>query len=116
MAGDDDLQQLRISHLRGASGYILVADGTRKATLDRALHLQQRIAAAQGPAPFVLAINKADLAEEWRIEDSAISQLAQGGWFLSRTSARTGEGVEELFLDLAGKILSAAMVGSLDDR
>lgn len=116
LAGDDDLQQLRISHLRGASGYILVADGTRKATLDRALHLQQSIAAVLGPAPFILAINKADLAEEWKIEDSAISQLAQGGWILSRTSAKTGEGVEELFLGLAEKMLSGAIEGSFDDR
>ena len=116
LAGDDELQQLRISHLRGASGYILVADGTRKATLDRALHLQQSIAAVLGPAPFVLAINKADLAEEWVIEDSAISQLAQSGWILLRTSAKTGEGVEDLFLILAENVLSGAIEGPFDDR
>ena len=29
MAGEDDLAELNVSHLRGASGYILVADGCR---------------------------------------------------------------------------------------
>jgi len=29
LAGEDDLAQLKVSHLRGASGYILVADGCR---------------------------------------------------------------------------------------
>jgi small GTP-binding protein len=29
LAGDDDFQRLQISYLRGTSGYLLVADGTR---------------------------------------------------------------------------------------
>ena len=30
LAGDDDFQRLQISYLRGTSGYLLVADGTRR--------------------------------------------------------------------------------------
>jgi len=36
LAGDDDYQRLQTSYLRGTSGYLLVADGTRLITLDRA--------------------------------------------------------------------------------
>src|ERR1700675_4666549 len=30
--GEDEFQKMRMSYLRGASGYLLVADGTRRAT------------------------------------------------------------------------------------
>jgi small GTP-binding protein len=105
LAGDDELAQLRVSHLRGASGYILVADGTRNSTLDRAFLLQEWIATELGPAPFVLALNKVDLQEEWRIEEGRTERLAQQGWAVFSTSAKTGQGVEELFLSLAEKVL-----------
>src|SRR5262252_7835425 len=43
IAGEDDLAQLKVSHLRGASGYILVVDGCRAASFSKAVELQQRI-------------------------------------------------------------------------
>src|SRR5271155_1143033 len=43
VAGEDDVSALRMSYLRGASGYVLVADGTRPATLDVALSLRDRV-------------------------------------------------------------------------
>lgn len=104
LAGDDDLAQLRASHLRGASGYILVADGTRNSTLEQALLLQEWIVGKLGPAPFVLAVNKADLQPEWGSEDTK-ERLARQGWAVFSTSAKTGQGVEELFLSLAEKML-----------
>ena len=42
--GEDEFQRVRDSYLRGSAGYILVMDGTRKATLDTALALQQTAA------------------------------------------------------------------------
>ncbi len=35
LAGDDDFQRLQMSYLRGTSGYLFVADGTRAITLDQ---------------------------------------------------------------------------------
>jgi len=40
LAGDDDYQRLQTSYLRGTSGYLLVADGTRQITLDQAIEIQ----------------------------------------------------------------------------
>src|SRR6476661_2941267 len=37
LAGEDDIGSLRMTYLRGASGYVLVADGTRRSTLDVAI-------------------------------------------------------------------------------
>src|SRR5437868_15478181 len=72
LAGDDDYQRLQTSYLRGTSGYLLVADGTRQITLDQAIEIQGRVTEATGPVPFLLALNKADLASQWEINDSRI--------------------------------------------
>src|SRR5258707_408911 len=42
LAGEDDMSSLRMSYLRGSAGYVLVADGTRPATLETALSLRRR--------------------------------------------------------------------------
>ena len=102
LAGEDDLAQLKVSHLRGASGYILVADGCRAASLAKAVELQKRIADQLGPLPFVLVVNKADLKDRWEVQGKAITE---SGWPTFETSAKAGTGVEEMFLALAGKLI-----------
>jgi hypothetical protein len=98
LAGEDDLAQLNVSHLRGASGYILVADGCRAASVAKAVELQQRIEAQLGPLPFVLVLNKADLREQWEVKSAQ-------QWPTFETSAKAGTGVEEMFLALAEKLI-----------
>jgi len=105
LAGDDEAQRIQMSYLRGASGYLLVADGTRRATLDTALRLQQHVVNTYGPIPFALIINKADLTNEWDIDDDALTKLTSHGWTVIVSSAKTGQGVEEAFLTLSRKIL-----------
>ncbi|HTQ58471.1 MAG TPA: Rab family GTPase [Bryobacteraceae bacterium] len=107
LAGEDDLAQVRPAHLRGAAGFILVVDGCRSHTLETALSLERRITHETGPVPFVLALNKADLASGWEISEAAIDPLLRRGWTCVRTSARDGRGVEDLFLSLARKMLEA---------
>jgi small GTP-binding protein len=99
--GEDEFQKMRLSYLRGAAGYLLVADGTRETTLDTALGLQESVAREIGGVPFVLVINKADLADRWEIDDRTLSAIARRGWTIVKTSAKTGDGVEEAFLTLA---------------
>lgn len=102
--GEDDFQKLRTSYLRGSSGYVLAVDGTRRETLEKAVILQSRAREALGDVPFVLVLNKADLVDKWEVEDSAIEELVGQGWSTFKTSAKTGEGVEEAFLALARRI------------
>jgi small GTP-binding protein len=102
LAGEDDLAQLNVSHLRGAAGYILVVDGCRAASLAKAVELQQRIDGQLGPLPFVLVLNKADLRDQWEVKDAAVSER---GWPAFETSAKFGSGVEEMFLALAEKLV-----------
>ena len=104
--GEDEFQTVRSSYLRGASGYLLVADGTRQLTLDTARDLQKTAEGVVGSVPFILVLNKMDLAEEWRVDDRALWKLAESGWSVIRTSAKTGVGVEDAFLKLTQKMVA----------
>ena len=102
--GEDEFQPLATTYFRGMSGYLLVADGTRRATLDKALELHARVVESAGELPFVLVLNKSDLADEWEIDESEILRLARE-WPVIRTSAKTGAGVEDAFDRLARDML-----------
>jgi small GTP-binding protein len=99
--GQDEFQTVRTSYLRGAAGYLLVVDGTRQTTLDTALSLQKTAEGVVGAVPFLVLLNKADLEADWQVDDRALWRIAERGWPILRTSAKTGAGVEEAFLKLA---------------
>jgi small GTP-binding protein len=109
--GEDEFQKMRMSYLRGAGGYLVVVDGTRPATLDKALSLLDEVQKALGTVPFVVALNKCDLIEKWEIPADRESALAGQGCRLIRTSAKTGEGVEELFQAISEIMLNQPAAG-----
>jgi hypothetical protein len=82
-----------------------VADGTRRTTLDKAIDLHQRVVQSVGDLPFVLALNKSDLAAEWEISPADIQRVEALHWRVMQTSAKTGVGVEEAFALLAHNML-----------
>ena len=103
--GDDEFQKLQMSYLRGAAGYLLVADGCRRTTLETAFDLRQRIMAIIGNVPCVLAINKTDLRDEWEITETELQHLRGAGWWVVPTSAKQNTGVDEAFSHLTQLIL-----------
>ena len=115
MAGEDDIAQIRVSHLRGASGYLLIADGCRRASLEKAFELRSRIEQQLGALPFVLVVNKADLKDQWEIQASEIEQVRNDGWPVVEASARTGDAVDQAFLHLAGCMLAADRARAVSD-
>jgi hypothetical protein len=104
LEGTESEHELRKSYLRGAAGYLLVADGTRQDTLYKALALQTSVMETLGPVPFLLLMNKADLSEDWSISERETAALREKGWEVIQTSARTGLGVEDAFHSLAKKL------------
>lgn len=103
--GEDEFQKVRMTFLRGAAGYLLVADGTRRVTLDKALALDEKVKASIGTVPAILLLNKTDLVDQWEIEADSERNLVDRGWMVLRTSAKTGEGVEAAFHGLAQAML-----------
>ncbi len=103
--GEDEFQKLRLSYLRGANGYLLVADGTRRATLEKALEINERVQAGPDAAPAVLVVNKADLAADWEVSPEMLAELRGRGWEPLESSAKTGAGVEQAFDALARMML-----------
>ncbi|HTV58042.1 MAG TPA: Rab family GTPase [Verrucomicrobiae bacterium] len=105
--GEDRFQKVQMSYLNGMSGYLLVVDPTRRQTLEDALDLQQRVVQANGDVASVLLLNKCDLLDDWEIDPDRVPQLQSLGQLVLRTSAKTGEGVEEAFSLLAQAMLKS---------
>src|ERR1700722_1470037 len=127
----DNFDRGLMNYSPGMSGYLLVADGTRPSTLERAREIYQQICSFEEPPssteqtqdgepdtkksyvqfphrelPFILLLNKSDLVEQWRFEKSNLEMLANKGWPVSVVSAKENEGVEEAFLSLGRRILN----------
>ena len=105
MAGESAVNRLKTLHVNGASGYLLVADGTSQETLEIAVRLRDELSAILGDVPFILVLNKNDLVEEWVIDFSEIDKLRTSGWDVRLSSAKSGEGVDQIFHDLAERLI-----------
>ncbi len=106
LAGEDDYITVKMSYLRGASGYISVVDGTRRDTLETALELIRRAEQEVGDLPHVVLVNKVDLKDKWKISEHEIQQLEYDGLIVLRTSAKTDQNVQEAFHALAQEMLA----------
>jgi small GTP-binding protein len=105
IAGEDDVTGIRTSYLRGSAGYFLVVDVTRGETLEVSKSIQARVTAEIGSVPFLFLFNKTDLKEQWDIPEQSIEDLQAAGHVVLRTSAKTGEGVEEAFQTLTQRMV-----------
>lgn len=105
LSGEDAFQKLKMEYLRGSHGYLLVVDGTRRATLEKAIELHERVQAGPVAAPTVLVVNKADLVADWEVTSEMLEDLHGRGWSPLQSSAKTGQGVEEAFLALATRMM-----------
>jgi len=105
--GEEKFKKITSSYLRGASGLIMVVDGTRPDTIDRAKDILQRVEKDVGCLPYVWLLNKADLTDEWSLSEQHFNELKAMHQPIYRTSAKTGEHVEDSFLKLSEMLLSA---------
>ncbi len=106
IAGTDTATAAYKSYLRGAAGYLLVVDGTRPATLQAAQGLRAQLDELLDNAPWIGLLNKADLADQWALDDAQIAALEASGQVWLRSSALTGENVEEAFRQLAQRMVA----------
>lgn len=105
IAGTDKFGEIEFSYLRGASGYIMVADGTRSNTLASAQDLRAQVEGRYGDLPYVLLINKSDLSHSWDVTDDNINFLRNTCANVFVTSAKTGKDVDQALSRLAALII-----------
>lgn len=108
LEGQDDFYGVNTAYLKGAMGALFVVDGTRHETLATALTLKQTMLDTVGDIPHLVLINKCDVQNMWEIQDSDLLPLKVAGTTHLKTSAKTGENVEEAFLALSRAMLEKA--------
>jgi small GTP-binding protein len=101
LEGRDGTRDVSASYVRGAHGIIYVADGTRPETVDQLEDLKKIVVDEIGQTPSVVALNKFDLKDEWKVSAGQEESAGGGGVHRLKTSAKTGEGVEAAFKWLA---------------
>jgi len=104
IAGKSALDALNMSYLRGASGLLLVADGTREPTMRTAIDLLLQSRSQLPDAHAVLLVNKLDLVERWEVAPSTLAELRKT-LAVIETSALSGDGVEQAFAELASGLV-----------
>lgn len=105
VAGRDTMSPINANYLVGASGIILVADGTRSNTVDALAALWQMVVEKVGDVPVVVGVNKSD-HQDWQFSDQHKAELQVKNWSVFETSAKDGNNVEAMFKALKKEIES----------
>lgn len=115
-AGQERFRAVTRSYYRGAAGALLVYDVTRKSTFN---HIHSWLTDARGltsPNTVIFMIgNKSDMHEQRDVtyeEGKAVAD--ENGLMFLECSAKTGEGVEDAFIETARKIFQNIQDGSVD--
>jgi small GTP-binding protein len=101
LEGRDETRNINPSYLRGAHGILYVVDGTRRDTFEKLFEIRDLVVGAIGDVPSVVALNKSDLTDEWKLDRADEKRLSASGFFSLPTSAKSGVGVEAAFQRLA---------------
>jgi len=105
VAGSDRFGGKEMAYLRGANGYIFVADGTRPVTLSAIDNIHEQISEHYEPVPAVVLVNKCDLVAEWAVNDKRLESLRAKYGNVYETSAKNGDEVEGAIIRLAEMII-----------
>lgn len=97
--GQKTHRSLHEAYYKGAGGALLVCDLTREDTVRHLIDWKNDFCKTVGQVPIIPIANKSDL--DWRVSPSVLDEVSKaiGRGFIP-TSAKTGEGVENVFLQL----------------
>ncbi len=98
VAGETTFNHIRKAYFRGAEAGLVVADITRKKTLDSLPDWISSFSEITNNSPVLILINKSDLTDNHTFSMGDANELAaRYGTKALFTSAKTGENVEDAF-------------------
>lgn len=107
--GSTKFKSIAPNYLQGAKGALIVGDVTRHSSLQNLKEHMQLFRSVNPKSVLVIALNKVDLikhAEQEALVQYLSLELSITKCEIKLTSAKTGEGVDETFHNLAHQILS----------
>ncbi len=107
IAGNQQLERMRTSYLRGAAGALLIADLTRPQSFKKLIAYADDLRLLNPTAHFVLGANKVDLSAQVQVVPEYVARWAErlnAPYYI--TSAKTGEGVEAMFRHMGSLLIS----------
>ncbi len=106
LGGQESFKSLRSLYLEGANGALVIFDMTDTNSFERLDEWIQDFRSARGDAPIILIGNKSDLKNQIKITEKEASEFTKTNTMeLIITSAKTGENVENAFIQLTKTIL-----------
>lgn len=99
--GKEDIQEVRSSYLLGTSGFIYVIDPTRIHTFQNLNNELKFISKNYSKTPIITVCNKVDLINKEDFDKEIEAKNLKIDYF---SSAKNGDNVEEIFMNLALKM------------
>ena len=100
-------RSLHEAYYRGAAGALLVCDYTRPETMRTLSSWMDSLVSVTGDVPMSILVNKCDLEKVFTL--SEVNSLAESvGAKVFETSAKTGKNVEEVFSDIARRVVEVS--------
>ncbi|MFX1419306.1 MAG: Rab family GTPase [Promethearchaeota archaeon] len=107
LGGQESFKSLRKLYLEGANGALLVYDMTSQKSFEKLDEWVQSFRDARNDAPMILIGNKSDLEKQIKISENESSDYAnKNNMGMIITSAKTGQNVEQAFIQLTKQILT----------
>jgi small GTP-binding protein len=104
--GKTEFNQIFKQYLVGAKGYIIVADLTRPQTLTSIKEHLKLCLNVVKDAPVCIALNKSDLEHQNNYSEEEIKALSQNIIGVYKTSAQSGDIVNEIFGQINSTIVN----------